>query len=402
VPFAEGVYTEAMGYPFEDPGHAGLQLSMTGSAATTAAGSFTVHSAEFGPVGQILDLHVDFDLGDFDSLNQGPNGTLRVEGSQSDGIFERANEGTDTVYSSASYRLAAHLENLVLTGSEALVGSGNSGNNRLAGNGSDNFLLGNGGNDTLTGNDGNDTLRGGVGADVLEGGSGNDWYVIDAADILVAGPGHETVVAGFSYTLVDGFHDLVLDGTGSISGTGNAGDNVITGNEGFFFGGISPWDGHNGLFGAGGNDTIYGAGGNDTLDGGEGEDLLFGEEGDDVLNAGLDADALDGGEGNDTLLIDGGGVAFDLTQIENSRFTDIEIIDFRGFGDNSLTLALDDVLDISSSTDTLTINGDTGDSLTVTSGIWTDGGREGDYNVYTSDTARLNVYWQITAEIPVA
>jgi Ca2+-binding RTX toxin-like protein len=69
-----------------------------------------------------------------------------------DVVTENVNEGIDTVRSSLTYTLGANLENLALTGSSAINGTGNT----LA-----NVLTGNTGNNTLTGNAGNDTLDGG-------------------------------------------------------------------------------------------------------------------------------------------------------------------------------------------------------------------------------------------------
>jgi hypothetical protein len=129
---------------------------------------------------------------------------------------------------------------------------------------------------------------------------------------------------------------------------------------------------------------------------------MRGDGGDDTFVVSDGEDAIAGAGGEDTLALDGAGAALDLTSVDNGRISDIEVIDITGSGDNALTLALDDVLDASTTTDTLTIDGDTGDTLAVTSGSWADGGRDGDYNVYTSDLARLNVYWQITTEITTA
>jgi hypothetical protein len=45
---------------------------------------------------------------------------------------------------------------------------------------------------------------------------------------------------------------------------------------------------------------------------------------------------VDGGGGVDTLKLDGAGLTLDLTSISNTRIQDIEIIDIRGSGDNSI------------------------------------------------------------------
>jgi hypothetical protein len=56
----------------------------------------------------------------------------------------------------------------------------------------------------------------------------------------------------------------------------------------------------------------------------------------------------------------------DLTQIDNGRIQDIEIIDLTGSGDNTLKLNLNDLLEISSETNTLRVIGDSGDKVEAT------------------------------------
>ncbi|TPG57705.1 hypothetical protein EAH89_09740 [Roseomonas nepalensis] len=195
-----------------------------------------------------------------DTMNGGGGNDLYVVDSAGDVITDSA--GTDTVRSSITYTLAAALENLVLTGTAALNGTGNAAANAITGNDGANLL---------TGLDGNDTLTGGLGADTLDGGLGDDRYVLDsAADVIIDAGGIDTVEAGFTYVLGTGIENLVLTGTAAINGTGNAAANAITGNSGA-----------NALFGLAGNDTLTGGAGNDTLDGGTGDDSMNGGGGDD-------------------------------------------------------------------------------------------------------------------------
>jgi Ca2+-binding RTX toxin-like protein len=79
-------------------------------------------------------------------------------------ISESAGQGTDTVESAATFVLSgiAHVENLTLTGSAAINGTGNSYDN------------------LITGNSGANRLRGGAGEDTLIGGSGVDTFVFGA------------------------------------------------------------------------------------------------------------------------------------------------------------------------------------------------------------------------------
>ncbi|MGJ3627315.1 hypothetical protein AB5I41_10850 [Sphingomonas sp. MMS24-JH45] len=76
-------------------------------------------------------------------------------------IVEAEDGGNDSVAASVRYTLAANVENLTLTGSAAIDGTGNEEyGNRITGNGADNKLYGLGGNDWLDGKGGKDEMRG--------------------------------------------------------------------------------------------------------------------------------------------------------------------------------------------------------------------------------------------------
>jgi len=107
-----------------------------------------------------------------DILRGGMGNDIYVVDTAKDSVTENANEGIDTVQSAITYTLGANVENLTLTGTTAINGTGNTLNNVLTGNSAANILTGNAGNDTLDGGAGNDTLVGGTGNDVYRFGPG--------------------------------------------------------------------------------------------------------------------------------------------------------------------------------------------------------------------------------------
>jgi VCBS repeat-containing protein len=228
-----------------------------------------------------------------DILRGGAGDDTYLIDNSSDVVTENANEGTDTVMSLITYTLGVNVENLTLTGSSNLNGTGNALDNVIIGNSGNNNLIGGAGNDTLTGANGNDTLNGddgndrlngnagndilnggagndtldgGTGNDIMRGGTGDDTYAVDSASDIVteiASEGTDTVNSSITYTLAANVENLTLTGSGAINGTGNAQDNVITGNSG-----------NNQLMSGAGNDVITGGFGADTLTGGIGNDTF--------------------------------------------------------------------------------------------------------------------------------
>ncbi|MDF5706266.1 MAG: pre-peptidase C-terminal domain-containing protein [Nostoc sp. S4] len=144
-----------------------------------------------------------------DSLNGGTGNDTYIIDSAADIITEAANSGTDSVRSSVSYTLIANVENLTLTGTSAINGTGNSLNNFLFGNSSNNTLNGRTGNDTLDGNLGNDILNGEDGNDSLQGGPGNDTLNGGSGDDVLIG-----VFPGSSLPPGSGEIDSLIGGVG--------------------------------------------------------------------------------------------------------------------------------------------------------------------------------------------
>jgi Ca2+-binding RTX toxin-like protein len=208
-----------------------------------------------------------------DTMEGGAGNDTYEQDSAADTIVEAADGGTDTVRASIGYTLAAALENLTLTGSAGIDGTGNAG---------DNVLVGNDAANRLTGLDGNDVIDGGLGADVMVGGSRDDTYVVDDAGdatIEVAGEGVDTVRSRISHALADHVENLELIGIAAVDAVGNALDNHLTGNASA-----------NTLDGGAGADTMAGGRGNDGYvvdDAGDAVDERAGE-GVDRVSASID------------------------------------------------------------------------------------------------------------------
>ena len=86
-----------------------------------------------------------------DTLIGGAGNDTYVVDNTGDVVTENANEGTDTVQASVTYTLAANVENLTLTGTGTINGTGNTLNNVIIGNSGNNILAGLAGADTLDG-----------------------------------------------------------------------------------------------------------------------------------------------------------------------------------------------------------------------------------------------------------
>ncbi|WP_040309806.1 beta strand repeat-containing protein [Asticcacaulis biprosthecium] len=273
------------------------------------------------------------------------NGDVAVETSSQD--------GRDLIQTAGSYTLGNFIEDLTLTGSGNIDGTGNALSNVLTGN---------------------------AGINVLNGGAGHDtYYIQNVGDTVVdTASGNDVVFSLVSFVLSDGVERLSLQGTDNLTGTGNSGDNQVSGNAGnnlleggggfdILFGGNGndtlTIDGNDEANGGGGIDTLFssvsvdldvgedqnghvfgfetviltgsddasiyaGGVGNESFYGNTGSNYLYGGDGDDRLDGGVGNDDLDGGDGADLFLFN---LDSDQDKVDNFTGSDGDRIDVSAY-----------------------------------------------------------------------
>ena len=184
--------------------------------------------------------------------------------------------------------LGENLEDLVLDGTDDILGYGNQSNNLITGNVGNNELGGGGGDDKLVGAGGDDRLDGGAGNDILDGGSG-----IDTA----------TYIGALTGVRVD------LSRLGPQDTVGGGADTLIN------------------------VENVFGSWQDDQLIGNSVANRLEGFVGDDVLTGGLGADTLEGGDGvdifRDTAAGLNGDTILDFTTADQIIIADANINNFQ-------------------------------------------------------------------------
>lgn len=382
-----------------------------------------------------------------DVLDGGAGNDTYLLSDNGDVLFDSA--GIDTVITRNSYGyLASGFERLVLKGQSAnyQYHHGESYGGLGVGNELDNVIRNKRAGPswtTLDGGLGNDTLIGSdKGSDRFAFGYGADY----GSDFIDGRGGYDSISAGYGSAVVIDFRAGTITGGGE-SGSGSAtfvnieaatgsglmiandagvsfigrgGDDTLIGGAGNDY---LHGDTYNGYSRLRGNDRLIGGAGNDTLHGGyfEGDDFLKGGSGKDVLSGGWGADTLLGGRGNDVLDWE---VAFreepqdrvsgdrgydrlkvveadlDLTALPNDLISDVEVLELYDRSDytnvnQTLTLNEADLLDISSTSDTLKVLGRRGDSVNIV-GAFEDLGVSGGFHRYQVGAGILLVDTDIT------
>lgn len=257
-----------------------------------------------------------------DTMLGGKGNDTYIVDDAGDVVTELAGEGTDKINASVSYTLGDNVENLTLTGSANINGTGNELGNVIVGNSGNNVLSGGAGDDTfiLEGNlTSADTINGGADNDTLTftGSTSNTTALDNVTNI-------ETIVLGSAPTSIVTKDTLVATGA-TLTVDGSA----LKSNQALSWNGAAEAGGAFKITGGAGNDKITGGNGADILAGGGGADTLMGGNGDDKLIGGAGKDTLTGGAGKDTFVLDGSTTDYDIiTDFKNSEGDVINFVNF--------------------------------------------------------------------------
>jgi Ca2+-binding RTX toxin-like protein len=344
-----------------------------------------------------------------DTMAGGMGNDTYVVDNTGDVVTENAGEGTDTVQSSIAYTLGSDVENLTLTGTATINGTGNALGNVLIGNAGNNVLAGLGGADALDGGGGTDTAsyaastagvsvslaantaHGGdaegdtfISIENLSGSGLDDILEGDAANnVLGGGSGVDT--ASYEHATAGVMVSLAITGPQHTIGAGIDTLTSIENLTGSLFDDV--------LTGSSISNLLIGLDGNDVFDGGGGADTLVGGLGNDVLNGGSGADTMIGGTGDDTYVVDNAGDVVTENAGEGTDTVQSSIAYTLGADVENLTLTGSaNIIGTGNTADNVLIGNGGNNTLTGLGGADTfDGGAATDTVSYATATAGVSV-----------
>ena len=266
--------------------------------------------------------------------------------------------------------------------------------------------------------------------DVIHGGDGQNVIIANMPGHTVeiqtetgthfAGHDFDSLAAAFEYDL-DKMADFLLDPTDNYANAqilldpGHGASDTIYGDSGSNL--ILAQGGNNEIFGGDGDDVIFSGNGNshvtethgnNYIDAGHGENTIMGGDGDDTVVIYQDSlyqidGSFDGGMGDNTLRFADNGGSFDFTQ-DHADIANFTHFDLTGDDNQTLTLALSDILDVSGESNSIFIDGNHTDTVKVL-GSWDYEGRSGSettqYQHYASGDANLYVDSEMSQVVSV-
>ena len=194
----------------------------------------------------------------------------------------------------------------------------------------------------------------------------------------------------------DGYDDLIIGASGADPNASLSGETYViyggaTGTES-----LTPVTAQ----GTAAADNFTGNAGADSFTAIATNDVVRGGAGDDMISVtALDFAAIDGGTGQDTLVLDGAGLALDLTGAGHAGVDSVEIFDLSGTGANSLVLDALAVFDVTEEREggaaSLDVLGDADDSVDLSGSNFALTGTAAEdgvtYNVYRDGNAQLRI-----------
>ena len=194
----------------------------------------------------------------------------------------------------------------------------------------------------------------------------------------------------------DGYDDLIIGASGADPNASLSGETYI------LYGGATGTESLTPVTASGtaAVDNFTGNAGDDSFTAIATDDVVRGGAGDDRINVtALDFAAIDGGTGVDTLVLDGAGLALDLTGAGHAGVDSVEVFDLSGSGANSLVLDAQAVFDVTEEREggvaSLDVLGDADDRVDLSgsnfalTGTVTEDGTT--YHVYRDGNAQVRV-----------